>query len=69
MRYYFAEIKEKSIYALHETTSLDLRFSDSDGVLIGLSEQEYNLLKACQGDIDTGIALLTKIDEKILRKA
>jgi len=69
MKYYFAEIKENSIFALHETTSLDIKFHDGDGTLIGLSEQEYDLIKACRGDIDTGIALLVKLDERILRKS
>ena len=66
MNYYFAEIKDNKVYAFHDTTSLDLVFSrDSDGLLIEISEREYMLLKACYGDIKTGIAMLRKVEKKI----
>lgn len=68
MSYFFAEIKDKQVIALHESTGLDLVFRQSDGILVELTEKEYNLLKACRGDIVQGILSLRKVQDKIFNK-
>lgn len=68
MQYFFAEIKDKKIYALHESTSLDLVFRQSDGLLIELNQQEYSILSAAKGNISKGIHMLNKIRERIEEK-
>lgn len=68
MKFYFAEVKDEKIFALHESTTLDLIFRDSDGLLIELNEQEHRILTACKGDTDKGISMLMKVSERIKNK-
>jgi len=74
MGYVFAEIKDNKVFSLHDSTSLDLIFKHSDGLLVELTEQEYALLRVCpKFNIDKGVhALLelkNKLDTKIAEQA
>lgn len=65
MNYYFAEVKDGKVFSLHDSTSLDLVFRNSDGLLVDLTEYEYWMLSACRGDIAKGISSLREIKAKI----
>lgn len=69
-KYYFIEVNEKfgSIDATHCSTSMDLIFENSKGLLIEVDENTYNVLEGCRHDIKKGIKKLQDLEKEIKMK-